>query len=99
MPILINYRSILLVHKLTEIVSAKICFAIGVISVCVASTIGFARWDWTGTYLMFRHLNNVSSKIPWIVSVTLSGSIVRLPCASLMAALFNSYPELLLSSY
>ena len=40
---------------------------------------------------MFRQLNNVWSKIPLLVWVTVSGLLIRLPCASLIVSVFNSY--------
>ena len=91
-PILIIFRGVLLVHALPGVASTNIFFTASVISICAASITGFVGGVKAEIYPMVRQLNNVSSSILLLVWVTASELFVRLPCASLAVALFNSYP-------
>ena len=88
-PVLLICRGVLLVYTLLDVASEKIFFTIGVISVCGSIKIGFTGRVWTGTSPMVRQLNTFTSKITLLVWVTVSGLIVRSPCASLTVAFLN----------
>ena len=94
-PLLMIHWSVLIVHTLPDVASAKISFTAGVSSVCgVSLNVVFLGGGTTKNYLMVRQLNNLWSRIPLLVWVTVSRLLVRSTCASLAVALFNSYPAL-----
>ena len=96
-PVLMICRRVLLFNVLPDVSSLKIYFAAVFSRDCGGSIIeailGFIVGGKTETYPMVRQLNNFRSKIPLLVQVHVSRLLVRSPCASLMVAVFNSYPE------
>ena len=94
-PVLLIRRGDLLVHALPDVARANISFISGVSSIYgVSIIIGFVSKGKTETSLMVGQLNNCWSKITLLVWLTVSGSLIRSPCVSLVVAIFNSYKAL-----
>ena len=86
---------VLLVHALPSIAPENIFSNAGVISVCGGITIiGFISGGKKETSLMVCKLKMFWSNFLLLVKVSVSVSLVRLPCASLAVYVFNSYLEL-----
>ena len=96
-PALLIFPRVLLFHVLPNVVYANIYFTAGISSVCgdslIAEILRFISRGKTDTSPIVRQLNNSWYNIPLLVLVTVSGSLVRSPCASLAVAVFNSYPQ------
>ena len=94
-PVLLIRCRVLFIHALPNVASANISCTSGISSVCGASSIAaildFVRVDKTETSLMVPK-QWFWSIIPLLVWVTVSVSLARLTCASLVVALFKSYP-------
>ena len=94
-PFLMIRPGFLLVHTLSDVAPVSISFTTGIGSVCgvflILAILGLVGGGKTETSLMVRQLKMFWSKIPLLVLVTVSGSLVRPPCASLAVAVFNSY--------
>ena len=71
-PVQINCHGVLLVHALSDVVSADISFTAGVRSVCGISLIVFFCGRKMETSLMFRPLNIFWSKFSLLMLVTVS---------------------------
>ena len=88
-PVLIIHHRVLLVHSLPGIDLAKISSTLGVSSVCdVSLIVDFVSRSKTETSPMIRQ-HIFLSMIQLVVWVTLSGLLVRFPCASLTVTVFN----------
>ena len=90
-PVLLTHRRVLDVHAQPAAVYLTIYFVAGTRSFCgvniIAAIPGFSEGLKKG---IFRKLNNFCSKIPFLVQATVSGSLVRSPCATLVVAVFDS---------
>ena len=95
MLVLLICRRFLFVHALPDITSVNISCTAGVRNVCgvipIAEIFGFIGRGNIENFPMVRKLNNFWSKIILPVWVNVSGLLVRLPCAPLSVAVFNSY--------
>ena len=93
-PVLISFYGVLFVHALPKYSPTEISFITGISSVYGASSImailGFVNEGKTETSLIVQQVYNSWSKSLFLIMVTVYDSLIRLPCLSVMVAMFNS---------